>query len=122
MYSKLCRDVLRGLRYLAEIEEDTAQLEAFRETFSIKSVVISKGRAKLANMRAVGGGTSAGGGGTSATASGRVPGGGGPSAHSGEYDNNNFKSMIEGIFTGKEKPYVLELFMYFLEGNTKSKR
>ena len=104
----MCRDVLRGLRYLAKIEEDTAVLGTFRETFSIKSVVISKGRAKLANMRASSGGTSAGGGGTSAAVGGN--------------DNSNFNSMIEGIFTSKAKPYLLELFMYFLEGNTKSKR
>ena len=68
----MCRDVLRGLRYLAGIEEGTPKLGKCCETFSIKSVVISKGRAKLANMRASSGGTSAGGGGTSAAA-GRGP-------------------------------------------------
>ena len=113
---KLCRDVLRGLRYLAKIEEDTAILGTFCETFSIKSVVISKGRSKLANMRASNGGTSAAGGGTFAAV------GGCPSTRSGGNDNSNFNSMIEGIFTSKAKPYLLELFMNFLEGNTKSKR
>ena len=54
IYSKLCRDILRGLRDLAKSEEDIAKLGTFRETFSIKSIVISKGRAKLANMRAAG--------------------------------------------------------------------
>ena len=103
IYSKSCRDVLRGLRDLAKSEEDIAKLGTFRETFSIKSIVISKGRAKLANMRAAGGGTSAGGGGTFAAANrrvadgGRVDSGGGPSACSGENDNSNFKSMIEGL-------------------------
>ena len=103
IYSKLCRDILRGLRDLAKSEEDIAKLGTFRETFSIKSIVISKGRAKLANMRAAGGGTSAGGGGTSAAANrrvadgGRVDSGGGPSTGSGENDNSNFKSMIEGL-------------------------
>ena len=101
IYSKLCRDILRGLRDLAKSEEDIAKLGTFRETFSIKSIVISKGRAKLANMRAAG--TSVGGGGTSAAANrrvadgGRVDSGGGPSAGSGENDNSNFKSMIEGL-------------------------
>ena len=108
----MCKDALRGLRYLAEIEEDTAKLETFHETFGIKSVVISKGRAKLVNMRASSGGTYASDGGTSTAA------GGGPSTRSGGNDNNNFNSMIEGIFTSKAKPYLLELFMYFLEGNT----
>ena len=121
IYSKLCRDILRGLRDLAKSEEDIAKLGTFRETFSIKSIVISKGRAKLANMRAAGGGTSAGGGGTFADG-GRVDGGGGPSAGSGGNDNNNFKLIIEGIFIGKAKPYLLELFMDFLEDDTKSER
>ena len=70
IYLKFCRDVLRGLCYLAEIGEDTPRLGIFRETLSIKSDVISKGRAKLANMRAPGGGTSVGGGGTSVAAGG----------------------------------------------------
>ena len=97
IYSKSCRDILRGLHDLAKSEEDIAKLGTFRETFSIKSIVISKGRAKLANMRAVGGG------GTSAAANrrvadgGRVDSGGGPSAGSGQNDNSNFKSMIEGL-------------------------
>ena len=43
IYSKLCLDVLRGLHCLVEIEEDNAKLGTFRETFCIKSVVISKG-------------------------------------------------------------------------------
>ena len=67
-------------------------------------------------MRASGSGTSATAGGTSTAA------GGGPYARSGGNDNSNFNSMIEGIFTSKSKPYLLEPFMYFLEGNTKSKR
>ena len=103
IYSKLCRDILRGLRDLAKSEEDIAKLGTFREPFSIKSIVISKRRAKLSNMRAAGGGTSAGGGGTSVAANrrvadgGRVDSGGGSSAGSGENDNSNFKSMIEGL-------------------------
>ena len=103
IYSKLCRDILKGLRDVAKSEEDIAKLGTFRETSSIKSIVISKGRAKLANMRAVGGGTSAGDGGTSAAANrrvadgGRVDSGGGASAGSGENDNSNFKSMIKGL-------------------------
>ena len=56
------------------------------------------------------------GGGTSTAASGRVASGGGTT---GGNDNINFKSMIEGIFIGKAKPYLLELFMGFLEGDTK---
>ena len=74
------------------------------------------------NMKAAGGGTSAGGGGTCTAADGRVDGGGGPSAGSGGNDNNNFKLMIEGIFIGKAKPYLLKLFMDFLEDDTKYKR
>ena len=74
------------------------------------------------NMKAAGGGTSAGGGGTCTATDGRVDGGGGPSAGSGGNDNNNFKLMIEGIFVGKAKPYLLKLFMDFLEDDTKYKR
>ena len=80
------------------------------------------------NMKAAGCGTSAGGGGTCTAADGRVvgggrvDGGGGPSAGSGGNDNNNFKLMIEGIFIGKAKPYLLKLFMDFLEDDTKYKR
>ena len=128
MYSKLCRDILKGLCDLAKREEDIAKLGTFRETFNINSVVISKGRAKLANMRVAGNGTSIGGGGTCVgddgrvSSGGRVDGGGGPSTSSGGNDNSNFKSMIEGIFTGKAKPYLLELFMDFMEDDTKSER
>ena len=43
IYSKLCRDILRGLRDLAKSEEDIAKLGTFREPFSIKSVVIARG-------------------------------------------------------------------------------
>ena len=67
-------------------------------------------------MRAYDSGTSASCGGT------YVAAGGGPYARSGGNDNNNFNSMMEGIFTSKSKPNILEPFMYFLEGNTKSKR
>ena len=67
-----------------------------------------------------------GGGGTCAAADGkvdsggRVDGGRGSSGSGGGNDNSNFKSMIEGIFTRKAKPYLLELFMDFLEDDTKS--
>ena len=82
------------------------------------------------NMKAVGGGTSAGGSGTYAAAAadgrvvggGRVDGGGGPPTGSGGNDNSNFKLMIEGIFIGKEKSYLLKLFLDFLEDDTKSER
>ena len=96
IYSKLCRDILRGLRDLAKSEEDIAKLGTFREPFSIKSIVISKRRAKLANMRAAGGGTSAAANRRVADG-GRVDSGGGSYAGSGDNDNSNFKSMIEGL-------------------------
>ena len=53
--------------FLAENEKDVG--ERYHETFSIKSVVIRKGRAKLVNVRAPGGRSTfvGGGGGTSAS-------------------------------------------------------
>ena len=53
--------------FLAENEKDVE--ERYHETFSIKSVVIRKGRAKLVNVRAHAGRSTfvGGGGGTSAS-------------------------------------------------------
>ena len=55
--------------FLAENEKDVE--ERYHETFSIKSVVIRKGRAKLVNVRAPGGrSTFVGGGGGTSTSGG----------------------------------------------------
>ena len=47
--SKVCSDVLRGLQYLADKDKNLVDKVKSHRTFSIKSVVIKNGKAKLAN-------------------------------------------------------------------------
>ena len=83
--SKFCSDVLRGLQYLVDKVK-------FHGTFSIKSIVIKNGRAKLANIRVAYDGN---------TCSRCVN------------DNIAFISMIKSIFRTMPEPYDLKLLFVF---------
>ena len=90
--SKFCSDILRGLQYLVDKDKNLVDKVKFHGTFSIKSVIIKNGKAKLANIHVAYDGN---------TCSRCVK------------ENIAFISMIKSIFRTMPEPYDLKLLFVF---------